>query len=794
MTVAVNDTIERYVIAGAGPYAYTWRIFNNTDLQVYALSTASPPVPSLLTYQTHYTVAGANDAGGGTITLTAAALALYTGFTLDIRANTPRNQPTSIRNQARFLPEIHEDAFDYLDRQIQDIGRLADASVRSPDNEPPLPMILPPVATRAGKYGAYDALGQPIASSGTGNDSALRADLASTISGADGSRLSGYRRTETGSVAQSVFNVLKRRVYIEDFGGVPGAGDNSAAFNAALAALVALGGGELCFATVGEWRMNVTIAAFNITLVGPGGKAEFDINCIRPFNIATGPALTWGDGVTDYRYCGMRNIHISGTNGTAGADVQSAKSASECLLIKGGMIGFKGLDCWAYNGIRTISLVPSLTNPVTGFRWTRGGARNDLTDSANARTIYGTTKGSGLSGGYYTDNVFESTKLNGPGGPTATLGYFAEFYDGGVGSLRGEFHNCYFDMRTDSVSPATVCHGILLNGNASLSGFGVNLDTGSAGAVAVETTQAVQDVGRFLIGEFRHAAQKFKFSGGVVVDLPNEAEWCTYQHRLNAPFMVGARGVSTVGGTNQYPTTVKWEMQGTTGPERLTGASLELTKDILIWGGNASQCGRITSVTGSGGLFLGATGTDQNVRLVPTGAGQVVCEGAYTRPNGDNTQDLGGAGNRWKVVYAGTGAINTSDERVKDEIEDIPAEWLEAWGDVQWQRFKFKDAIATKGDGARWHIGLIAQRVVKAFADRGLDATEIGLVCYEEWADEFEDVREEYELPDKDGQPAVHWRYTGEKRLVRAAGNLWSMRYEEALAMECAYLRSRLGT
>src|SRR4051812_44658198 len=122
MTVAANDTIERYVITGAVPYAYTWRIFNDTDLQVNALSTDSPPPPSQLTYLTHYPVSGATLAAGGTITLTAAALALFTGFTLDIRANTPRDQPTSIRNLARFLPEIHEDAYDYLSRQIQDLS------------------------------------------------------------------------------------------------------------------------------------------------------------------------------------------------------------------------------------------------------------------------------------------------------------------------------------------------------------------------------------------------------------------------------------------------------------------------------------------------------------------------------------------------------------------------------------------------------------------------------------------------------------------------------------------------
>lgn len=580
-------------------------------------------------------------------------------------------------------------------------------------------------------------------------------------------------------------------IIIERYGGVPGSGDNSTAFNNAKAVAVQLGGGEIKFTTVGEWRMNVTIAADNIKLIGPGGRSEFDVNSIRPFSIASA-AITWGDDTNNYRYCGMYNLSVSGTNGTGGADVQSAKSAPYCVRVKGGMVGLIFDNCYLYNGIHTVHLEPSTTAPVTGFRMLHGGARNDLTDSANARTIYGVTKGSGLSNGYFTDNIFSHTKINGPGGPSATLGYMAEFYDGGgLGGIRGEFLNCYFDFRSDASTPATVCHGILLNGNASLSGFGVNLDTGSVGSVAVETTQALQDITRFLNGEFRHAGQKFKYAGGVVVDLPDEADWYFYKPLLNQPWFVGARGVSTVAGNPSYPTSVQWEMLSTTGPDRLTGASLECTKDIILWGGNASECGRLTAVGGSGGMYIAATGTNQNVRVVPTGTGQVVLEGAYTRPSGDNTQDCGGAGNRWKVVYAGTGAINTSDERVKDEIEDIPKEWLEAWGDVQWQRFKFKDSIAVKGDGARWHIGLIAQRVVKAFADRGLDATEIGLVCYEQWADEFEDVRETYEVEGKDG-PITMARFTGEKRLVRPAGNLWSMRYEEALAMECAYLRHRL--
>src|SRR6185503_7879096 len=64
-----------------------------------------------------------------------------------------------------------------------------------------------------------------------------RGDLASTISGADGSRLVGMRRTETGSVARSVFSILNGFINALDFGMVAdGAISNDTAFQNALTA------------------------------------------------------------------------------------------------------------------------------------------------------------------------------------------------------------------------------------------------------------------------------------------------------------------------------------------------------------------------------------------------------------------------------------------------------------------------------------------------------------------------------------------------------------------------------
>jgi len=153
-------------------------------------------------------------------------------------------------------------------------------------------------------------------------------------------------------------------------------------------------------------------------------------------------------------------------------------------------------------------------------------------------------------------------------------------------------------------------------------------------------------------------------------------------------------------------------------------------------------------------------------------------------PGVDNTASCGGASFRWTVVYATTGTINTSDERTKQQIQPIDDAVLRAWGKVNFCQYKFNDAVEKKGDGARWHFGLLAQHVKEAFEGEGLDPFAYGILCHDSW-DEQPAVYAD--ALDKDGNP------TGEKILVesyRAAGDRYGVRYEEALALECAYLRS----
>lgn len=107
------------------------------------------------------------------------------------------------------------------------------------------------------------------------------------------------------------------------------------------------------------------------------------------------------------------------------------------------------------------------------------------------------------------------------------------------------------------------------------------------------------------------------------------------------------------------------------------------------------------------------------------------------------------------LTWNGQNIQTSSDERLKTSLSQVPDAVLDAWEDVQWGQFQYLSAINCKGESARLHLGLIAQRLKAVFEDRGLDACEYGILCYEEEED------------------------------------LWMVRYTEALAMEAACQRRR---
>lgn len=154
--------------------------------------------------------------------------------------------------------------------------------------------------------------------------------------------------------------------------------------------------------------------------------------------------------------------------------------------------------------------------------------------------------------------------------------------------------------------------------------------------------------------------------------------------------------------------------------------------------------------------------------------GLTECYGAV-QPTADNGYALGAAAYRWSTVYAGSGTINTSDARSKCDIGPPDAALIDAWGAVQWQRYRFGAAVAEKGEDARWHMGLVAQQVRDAIDQRlgAGAAVRWGLICHDSWDAQAEQRAEDGAL----------------LRPARAAGDRWGLRYDECFALEAAWQR-----
>lgn len=107
-------------------------------------------------------------------------------------------------------------------------------------------------------------------------------------------------------------------------------------------------------------------------------------------------------------------------------------------------------------------------------------------------------------------------------------------------------------------------------------------------------------------------------------------------------------------------------------------------------------------------------------------------------PNVKNNVPLGLSDKLWKVVYAKTGTINTSDRTKKHDIKDLSEVYEKLFLNLQPKSFIFND-------GDRVHIGAISQDVEDSMKELGLTAKEFAGFC--------KDIRYEYTKYNNDGTP-----------------------------------------
>ena len=237
-----------------------------------------------------------------------------------------------------------------------------------------------------------------------------------------------------------------------------------------------------------------------------------------------------------------------------------------------------------------------------------------------------------------------------------------------------------------------------------------------------------------------------------------------------AALTVGANGASSAVTMKAHGDGfVQVQLNGASGKDRITTLS---TSGYARWvyGANSSSEGG----SNAGSDFVIARFSDSGTYLghsrISRYNGEFVFETSCA-PNTDNYYSNGGASNRWSVVYAGTGTINTSDAREKNEVRALTEAEVSAAQALAREvgAYKFLGAIASKGAGAREHIGMTVQRAIEVMSSFGLDPFNYGFICYDEWEQATE--------PAKSGDTG-----NPEVRVVREAGNRYSFRMDELLA------------
>lgn len=159
--MTVSSTTVKNSYSGNGSttqFAYTFKIFADTDLQVIIRSSTGTETTKTLT--THYTVSGAGDASGGNVTFTSGNTPA-TGETVVIRRGVPQTQAIDYIANDPFPAESHEEGLDRATMTIQQMQEEVTRSIKlSKTNTMTSTEFAVGATDRANKILAFDGNGE----------------------------------------------------------------------------------------------------------------------------------------------------------------------------------------------------------------------------------------------------------------------------------------------------------------------------------------------------------------------------------------------------------------------------------------------------------------------------------------------------------------------------------------------------------------------------------------------------------------------------------------------------------
>ena len=159
--MTISSTTVKNSYSGDGSttqFNYTFKIFANSDLQVIIRSAAGTETVKTIT--THYTVAGAGNANGGSITFTSGNIPTSTE-TVVLRRAVPQTQAIDYIANDPFPAESHEEGLDRATMTTQQIQEELDRSIKlSRTNTMTSTEFTVGATERANKILAFDSSGE----------------------------------------------------------------------------------------------------------------------------------------------------------------------------------------------------------------------------------------------------------------------------------------------------------------------------------------------------------------------------------------------------------------------------------------------------------------------------------------------------------------------------------------------------------------------------------------------------------------------------------------------------------
>lgn len=592
-----------------------------------------------------------------------------------------------------------------------------------------------------------------------GTDAA--ASVLAQLAASGGSSLIGFLQSGTGAVATTVQSKLRETVSVKDFGAVgDGVTDDTTAIQAAIATTKNVffpSGIYRCGSIVFTQRVNVSGEGMSQTIIVPtsGSGICWDLQ------FGSGSSATRNSSIQDLTF--WNNYPAVPSAYGTGTTVKLSRPAFQLRNVRviGGEFGVHGAANHYYGVYDNVQfdyskhLVDASANNACSYKdciFAGFEIRNAI--SVNFENV---DCSGNMSLGDKQYRIIDPQSVTFQGLymeflDTATVGPFTMM------SLEGPAYSANNNLSVN-INGAFLRGAAVAKISSIILADNVNLVLESG--YAFSATQVVKTANNGYV-DLRHIAR-----GPTIVntDAASRVNVTTRTQRTfgpnTDPVTNGVSGTAYNSGNFQIFSTgaAATDFLGQTSKNATAGE----TRHYGLY--SASTLAAHIGVLSNTGLYTRAIGGTNRLLTASYGAG---LSDEFFKPTSDNNVNLGAPSERWAVVYAGTGTINTSDEREKQDVADLDAAEKRVAAALRGlvKKFRFKDAVQAKGDNARIHVGVIAQEVMAAFAAEGLDPMRYAIVCYDEWDAEDEILNEDGAVV----SPA------------RAAGNRYGVRYEELLA------------